>query len=242
MKKILGLLLVLMLTLTGCSSQSSKLEEVIGKAKDDKEAFELILDYSNKNINYYKLESHIKFAEDATSYIISEIWNKDGKVYYHRKNISDTIYEETLLGSSKRSVVIAADFGDGNAQNASYKELTEKELPDTNQIFTNDYDIQEIKKEEKDDNVVFTIHSCSVFTDEETNEKLTNYYVYEYTVNSDCFITSIHTIMTDKDGHKTDFESTETYTDINQDVTFDENTIDSQMKASEGKTFKELKQ
>lgn len=164
MKKLLCLLMMFGLCLTGCSSTSgSQYENIIKDAKNEKEEYFKLVDNINQNVKF--LQSSLVTTLDGKELYHTQVstWMTDGMCESFSKNISDEYYNESLVLKDKTYFLNGA-----NGMDAEFIEIEDKLT--RNSFFPKEDSYKDLKvtKEAKDNTVIYKLDSTAVGEDNET--------------------------------------------------------------------------
>lgn len=231
MKKILFFGLLLGMVLSGCSTQTTKLDEIIGEAEDDAAAFALILDYLNENVTDMTYEGTTKDKDGVvTNHGAGEMWSIDGKVYQHVYDVSSTFYQEYLFGE-EQVCLIGMD-----AMDALYIEVSEEGKVHIDQLFDTDFDDLKVSSEKNE------VGRNYILDYSVTGQSGKSYHRAIYTVNHQARITQTVIYYADENGViNDDAPYNETvFTSYNAQTVYDEAALLEMIKNKEGMSYADL--
>lgn len=240
MKKVLSLLLMVVILLSGCS-QTSKYEELTKDAKDDQEVYQLVIDYINENLTSQVCETKVK-TSDGQDYGKGKafLWKDGNDICRYSQLSASDMYQEYIVTKDVRGYLFAYHI-DGIDDTAQYYELSKEEGSLNKEWYNRDLENATLKKEEKDGCVVFVVDRTFV-GDDLHNEDYKTYIRYEMTVNKDVMITSMKWYAIDENGNvlNNEYVYEEKYSDFNGNASMNEELINNDMKAMDGRSFEEV--
>lgn len=250
MKKILSLLFVFALVLCGCSSDDkkssqevtnqTKLEEVISKAKDDKEAYQMAIDYFNENVKYMKC-TIVRTSTDGKESItgLKDMWLKEDGLWEHSQICNEQFYSEVLYTANNQ---YSAMCYNNDSQPSTFDKTDSNPYANQKKWFQTEYPNMKVEKTLKDDLTIFKLTYTYDSTDEKGNP-IDIPCVAELTFNQDAMIMNKLDYEVDENGKRIeDYDLFENqYSNHNKDVSLNEDEVVAKMKELENKSYKEVK-
>lgn len=255
--KITKILLCILfaVVITGCqsslqdhpkeTSSSTKYEEVIKEATNEKEEILALIDYLNQNTtSVLRLSTDTSVDNQEMGKGQTQFWKKENQIYAFTQYKGIDADQKTLLGEKYQEIGIV-NKGQFANQDTFYRttENTNKKF------FTDDFDDLTVSKQSNNDNnVVYHLESSTTYManiEMVGVEEKPGVLVQDITVNSDAQIVSQVVMILDKETNKQPdniYKTEYTYSQYNEDVSIDEESIHQSITSIQGKKSNEVKE